>query len=219
MGEKTWPVVLAALLSTLLLLWLVPEPSDEGSAAVPAEPAAQRFIAAYERSRTATFVVEQHFIRTLPDGRSIEGDTRIVQRPPDDRLVAGLGALSGRLGGRVLACATDDGAVGAPTRCTQGPPAPPYDEEVQAEVATLRTYVESRPPLYRVADGAESGCFVLTLALALPSPPYGDEATFCFDEATGAPTLIRIARPEATDETRAVEIRATITEADLRLPE
>ena len=166
------------------------------------------FVAAYERSRTATFVVEQVFTRTAPDGRSLTYERRLVQRPPDDRLLVGGGNAEGRIGGRVVRCSTSpDGAAD----CHQGPPAAPYDDEVAAEVDELRRLVSQ---LYYLAP-ADPGCWTLTLVEEYPSPPYGEEATFCFDGATGAPTRLEIVRPEATDVTEAVEIRSTVSTADL----
>ena len=177
------------------------------SDAAPDDPVAD-FLGAYERSRSSTFVVEQVFTRTAPDGRSIRYDRRLVQRPPDDRLVVGGGNAEGRLGGRVLRCSTTPQGS---SECQQGPPASPYDEEVAAEVAELRRYVTE---LYFLAPG-DPGCWVLVLVEEYPSPPYGEEATFCFDRATGAPTRVEIVRPEATDVTEAVEIRRVVTAGDL----
>ena len=39
---------------------------------------------------------------------------------------------------------------------------------------------------------------------------------FCYDEASGAPTRIEIQRVEATDVRETVELRAEVTDADLR---
>ena len=127
----------------------------------------------------------------------------------------GSGAVDARLDGRVLRCGTDpDGQH----RCFSGPPARPYDDEVAAEMDRLGSYVSGERPLYRV-EAAGAGCFVLELALALPSPPYGERATFCFDAATGARTRTVIERPEATDTTEVMSYAAAVTDADFTVPE
>ena len=53
----------------------------------------------------------------------------------------------------------------------------------------------------------------------MPSPPYGDRATLCFDAATGARTRTVIERPEATDTTELVAVRAAVTDADFTVPD
>ena len=62
------------------------------------------------------------------------------------------------------------------------------------------------------------GCFDLRLLVVLAAPPYGRQATFCFDAATGALARTEIVRPEATDREQAVEIRSTVVDADLAPP-
>ena len=207
-----WPVVLAAAAVTAFLLAVVPE--HDGRPARPlaaADPVAE-FLAAYERSRTATFVVEQLFTRTAPDGRALSYEVRLAQRPPDDRLLIGGGNAEGRVGGNVVRCATEPSGTAG---CQQGPPAEPYAAEVAAEVARLDELVSGSNPLYAVEAG-DAGCWTLTLRLDLPSPPYGTEARFCFDAGTGAPVLLEVQRPEAVDVVEAVEIRREVTAADLR---
>jgi hypothetical protein len=99
--------------------------------------------------------------------------------------------------------------------CEEGPPAQPYDEDVAAEVAELRQLVEGADPLYEVV-AADEGCWTLTLEQPYPSPPYGEEAGFCFDVDSGAPVRLEVRRPEAVDLVVAVEVRRSVTESDLR---
>jgi hypothetical protein len=213
-----WPVLLAAALVVAVVVAVVPGPAGDDPGAGP--DAAGAFLADYQRSRLATFVVEQRFTRTLADGRSLDEATRIVQRPPDDRLVLGLGSVSGRRDGRVVACTTDPGAdpATAAPRCTTGPPAEPYDAEVAAEVDALRAYLAGDRPLYEVT-ATDAGCYELALARPdFPSPPYGTAATFCFDPATGAPRLVEIRRDGSADRTEATAIRTVVRPSDLVLP-
>lgn len=202
-------VVIVAIAVAAAVVLLDDDGDDGGS--TPSD-AVDEFLDAYERSRTETFVVEQRFTRTTPGGQQLSFDRRLVQQPPDDRLVVGGGAAEGRLDGRVVRCST---APDGTSRCDEGPPAGPYDEEVEAELAELQQLVVGESPVYVVERG-EPGCYALRLRVVIPSPPYGELAGFCFDEATGAPTRVEVRREEATDVTEAVDIRTQVTEADLR---
>jgi len=210
-GERVWPVVLASAVVVLGLLAVLPGDGDDAADPVPWDPVAA-FLAAYERSRTATFVVEQLYTRTTPAGAELSYGRRLVQRPPDDRLLVGGGGADGRLDGRIVRCNT---APGGTSNCIEGPEARPYEEEVAAEVAVLRDLVTGEEPIYAVEAGAP-GCFALRLRFDVPTPPYGELAGFCFDDATGAPTRLEERRAEATDVVEALEIRAEVTTADLR---
>lgn len=186
------------------------------------EAAAQTFLTTWRQSRTATFAVDSDFTRTLPDGNTLLQQVRLVQRPPDDRLLMGFGATSGRLGGKILRCASTPLGTTTPegsSRCFTSVDAQDYTAEVDHEIAGLEAYVLGDRPLYRVVDFADSAdhCFRLDLALQLPSPPYGDHAMFCFDRKTFAPTLTVIERPEATDRTEAKAVRTTVTGEDLQV--
>ncbi|HET6663105.1 MAG TPA: hypothetical protein VFG94_02555, partial [Acidimicrobiales bacterium] len=209
MFERVGPLVAAVLVVVGLVLVL---PDDEPPA--PDEDPVPAFLAAYERSRTVELVVESTFTRTVADGRELRYEQRIVQRPPDDRLVIGAGSATGRIGGRIVRCTVV--AEGAPT-CVQGAAAPPYAEEVAAELSALRALVEGAARPYDVdaveaADGEVlSACFALELQAAMLSPPYGTAARFCFDTATGALADVEVVRDESTDRTVADEIRTEVT--------
>ncbi len=185
------------------------------------EPAARSFLETWRQSRSATFFVQSDFTRRLPDGSELKQEVRLVQRPPDDRLLIGLGSTSGRLDGKILRCAATPVGESIPgsSRCFTSVDAPDYGSEVDREVGELETYVLGDRPLYRVVAFAAVAdhCFRLDLALQVPSPPYGNHAMFCFDSTTLAPSLTVIERDEATDRTEATEIRATVAGADLQV--
>ena len=176
--------------------------------------AARAFLAAWEQSLRGTYVVEYRFTRVLADGRRFEGSTTLAQRPPD-RLFVGLGTVDGTVDGRLVDCTTDPTGV---LRCFSGAPAGDYDDEVASEMDRLRPYVEGDDPLYRTSwDGEE--CFALALLLDLSTAPYGTSARFCFDDATGAPTVTTVRKAEGTDTSEAVSLRTEVTDDDFEVPE
>jgi len=211
-GRAPAPVVvaLAVLVAGMVAAFVIGTPAGSTTG----EPAARSFLAAWERSRLTAYVVRSDFVRTLPDGNQLKSTTTTVQQPPGTRLVSGLGSVSGRLNGMIVGCAASPDAGAG---CVTGAPAPDYRSEVDAQLATLESYVKGPRPLYRVVDFGNN-CFRLELAIAVPSPPYGDRALFCFDRPTGAPTLTEIQRPEATDQTIAREIRSDVRAEDLQIP-
>jgi len=210
MGDRVWPVALISAVVVAAVLAVLPRDDD-----APPDPdrVAAGFLAAYERSRTATFAVEQRFTRTVAGRGELAYERRLVQRPPEDRIVVGGGSAEGRLGGRVVRCSAVPGGTGG---CLEGPPAGDYGEEVAAEVAELRRLVAGDDPVYELQAG-EPGCWALRLRLDVPTPPYGELAGFCFDEATGAPTRLEIHRDGAVDVVEALDVRAEVTAADLRI--
>jgi hypothetical protein len=179
--------------------------------------AAQSFLSAWEASLLATYYVRSDFTRTLPDGNQLQSTTTTVQQPPDNRLVIGLGSVSGRLDGKVVGCA---GAPSGDVPCVTSVEAPDYQSEVDSEIRGLAAYVTGDRPLYAVTDfgGTDTHCFRLDLAIDVPAPPYGDQALFCFDRATAAPVLTEVQRQEATDRTIAREVRTEVHPEDLVVP-
>ena len=187
------------------------DPATTSDASRPTDVDA--FAEAWQRSRTGTWFVRMAFTRRTAASGRLDDELRVAQRPPDRLTVGPLGAVAGRIGDRTVNCGT--GASGV-FRCAADQPALPYADEVRREVATLRTYFAGSSPLYTVSHAG--GCFTLRLRHRYPSPPYGERARFCFDGATGAPTRREIHRREGSDVQRAVEVRAEVSAADLRLP-
>ena len=171
------------------------------------------FLAAWQRSRSGTWFARLRFTRRTAAGAELKDELRIAQRPPDRLTVGPLGAVAGRIRGRIVNCGT--GSTGV-LRCGPGEPAPAYDDDVANEVAILRGYFVAPLSLYSLR--VEDGCFSLRLARRYPSPPYGERARFCFDRATGAPTRREVHRLEGSDVHEAVEIRADVSDGDLEPP-
>jgi hypothetical protein len=211
-GRGVVAVAALALVAACVAAFAIGTParSPRGAAA------ATSFLATWRASRMATFVVDANFTRTLPDGNKLLSTSRTVQRPPNDRLVFGMGSVSGRLGGKILRCVA---APGSTSTCITAADAPDYTTEVDGEIAGLERYVRGDRPLYTVIEFVESPahCFRLDLALAIPAPPYGDHVLFCFDRTSLAPSLTVLERAEATDRTEATAIRLTVTDDDLKL--
>ncbi len=193
-------------LAGALAIFVPPTATDERGA-----PAIARLLDAWTAKLSGTYTVELHVSRQQPGGGSFDVDEVLVQRPPD-RLLSGLGTVNGRFEGRLVRCRTSTEGVES---CAPTASARSYAADVAAELDTLRSYVEGPRPLYRTV-GYGRGCFGLELALALPAPPYGQEALFCFDEVTGAPRLTVIRRDGLIERVEATRISTEVTFGDLR---
>lgn len=177
----------------------------------PVPDASSTFVEAWRRSLTETYWVRWQFSRHRPDGSVVA--TAVVsraQRPPDV-VVRGPDGVRGRVGGRRVGCLT---GPGGPV-CRDGGAAPPYVADVEAELGLLRALVAGPGAAYRVRAGPERGCFVLVLRARLVAPPYGEDATFCFDARTGALARSVVRRPEVTDTHVAVALRGTVRPEEL----
>lgn len=177
-------------------------------------PAVESFLAAWQRKLRGTYVVDATVTRTIAGGAQLVAPLRMVQRPPD-RLTYGYGDATGRTKDATLRCpSTPSGA----SPCFSSPGAPSYDDDVAQELATLRTYVDGANPLYSLVDFRD-GCFRADLALQFPAPPWGNQALFCFDAATGAPSLTVIDHGDVVERTVAAGIRPRVDDADLQVPQ
>ena len=170
------------------------------------------YIADWRRSQLDTWKVVLRWQRTV-GGTHLGDQIRIAQRPPD-RLSVALGSVDARQGDRLLACAAgQDGRL----RCRDAGAAPPYDQEVQTGEAVLRQQLLGSQRLYDVT-ASSAHCYDFRLRVAYPAPPYGRRARFCFDEATGAPTLRDVQRPQGRDLQQAVSVSGQVDAADLAPP-
>jgi hypothetical protein len=210
-------VLVAVYAAALMVAAVTTEDAPLRPGARPGDGAvADDFVTAWERARTATFARAGTFERRSEvTGSAISSEDVLVQRPPR-RLHRQLGGVDGRDDRRVLSCPS--GPSGSPPGpCTLGPPTgPSYAEDVATEVAALHGLVAGDAPVYAVASGAEPGCFELAQLRVEPRAPFGREARFCFDDATGAPTNSRVVYEGGIVEVVVVaELRAEVTEADL----
>ena len=181
------------------------------------DDAASDFVEAWERSRQATFVRTGTFERRSDvTDAAISSEDLLAQRPPE-RLHRQLGGVDGRDDRRIIVCPAQPGDDGDPADCVFGEPAgATYDEDVADEVAALRTLVEGATPVYAV-ERAGDGCFALEQLRNEPRAPFGIEASFCFDDATGAPTDSQVRYAGGIVEVIAVtSITGTVDDADLQ---
>lgn len=179
--------------------------------------AADRFVAAWERSRTATFLTVGTFERSSPiTGARIASQDIVAQRPPR-RLHRQLGGVEGRDDDRLVVCPAAPQGTDGSAPCHLGEAAgTTYAESVMVEVDALGTMVSGSDPLYAV-DEVEAGCFTLKQTRVEPRAPFGIRARFCFDEGTGAPSATRVEYDGGIVEVFAArEIRAHVGDADLQ---
>ena len=185
--------------------------------AVEADDPVAAFIAAWERSRMATFVASGTYERrSAVSGSALSSEDVVAQRPPR-RVHRQLGGVDGRDDDRVIVCpAPPPGDEERAAPCQLGPPSGlRYDASVAREVAGLRSVLGGADPLYRVRRG-EPGCFALAQLRIDPRAPFGVAASFCFDPATGAPSARRIRHEGGIVEVLTVtSIRTRVTDADL----
>jgi hypothetical protein len=182
---------------------------DDGAAAAD-------FVEAWERARLATFVRTGTFERRSDvTGSAISSEDVLAQRPPQ-RVHRQLGGVDGRDDRRLISCPSPpEGAT--PEECTLGEPeGPSYAEDVASEVAALHTLVEGEAPVYAVGRSSDRDCFDLVQLRVEPRAPFGREAQFCFDEATGAPTNSRVTYEGGIVEVVVTtDLRAEVTDQDL----
>jgi hypothetical protein len=214
-----WMAVLAyaALIAGVALVAIGDDEERTGAEPVVDVDVAEQFVAAWERHRLATFVASGTYERrSVVSGASIASEDVVAQRPPR-RLHRQLGGVDGRDDDRLLVCpAPPAGEEDEPAPCRLGAPGgPTYAESVASEVAGLRSMTTGPDPLYVVTAG-RVGCFDLELVRIDPRAPFGVEASFCFDEETGAPAGSRVRHAEGVEEIVVVtDIRTDVTDADL----
>lgn len=210
-----WAAV--AAYAALLVVTALATPSADRPGGAGRGDAAARFVEAWERSRTATFVTTGTFERRSDvTGSAIASEDVVAQRPPR-RVHRQLGGIEGRDDDRLLVCpAPPAGSDGDRQPCRFGAPGgPTYAESVEQEVEGVRSIVGGADPLYQVTASGD-GCFTLDLQRVDPRAPFGIGARFCFDPATGAPTRREVRYEGGISETVVVEdIRTEVTDADL----
>jgi hypothetical protein len=194
----------------------VDEPELTADTGLPPEHRANavNFLNAWQRFRMGTFVVNLRFERTVT-GKDVPlvSDGILVQQPPR-RVVRAFGNESSVFASDAQTCEL---GANETSLCTPSHQTDPYDVEVASELSTFSNYFSGQTPIYRV-EAPAANCFRLHLYRAMPLPPYGDAAQFCFDSATGAMTLFETTSSDGTDRTTAQRITPTVTEADFARP-
>lgn len=191
-------------------------PGRTDPAARPArgEEAAERFVAAWERARTGTFVATGTVERRSAATDAVLRSADVVAQRPPQRLHRAFGGIDGRDDDRVLLCPSPPEGEPAPP-CQLGPPGGvTYEESVRAEVEALRSLVLGPDRVYDVV--ADGGCFDLRLRRVEPRAPFGVGARLCFDPDTGAPVRREVRHEGGVTETLVVhDLRTRVIDADL----
>jgi hypothetical protein len=210
-----WTLVALFAVALVAVTVTTPDHDVARGAAEADDVVVEDFVDAWERSLRATFVRSGTFERRSEvTGAVISSEDVLAQRPPR-RLHRQLGGVSGRDDRRMIVCPAGPEGEEAPP-CTIGEPAGnTYEEDVVTTVENLRGYVEGTTPVYGV-ERAGDGCFALTQLRVEPRAPFGVEARFCFDAATGAPTDTRVAYAGGVVEVVAVTgLTDTVRDQDL----
>ncbi len=186
------------------------ERADDGTAA-------RELISAWKRSRTASFVRFGTFERRSEVTGAVISSADVLAQQPPRRIHRQLGGVDGRDDDRIVVCPAPPPGQGA-SACRLGEPGgPTYDESVAAELDGLRSILLGPAPLYAVARGGDDGCFDLAQRRVDPRAPFGIEARFCFDPASGAPAGSRVHYAGGIVEVVSVtEIRGVVTDRDLQ---
>ncbi len=176
------------------------------------EVSADGLMAAWRRWRTATFVSEGTWTRTI-DGveEPLIGPVYTAQRPPR-RLVVRLGSTVEEIDRSVASCDSSSDDLIAPP-CIGGDSGLSFDDRVAAELTLVSGYVEGERRLYDV-DRGEPGCYRVELIEPILAAPWGRWAEFCFDPASGALASALVRRPSAIDLEVIDIIRTEVTDAD-----
>lgn len=209
-------IAVAVYAAAVVLVSIDAASSGDGDPPPGEGDAAAELVAAWERSREATFVaVGTYERRSEVTGASIRSEDVLAQRPPR-RLHRQLGGVEGRDDDRLLLCPAPPPGADDPAPCHLGPPGPTtYRDSVAREVAGLRALTGGKDPLYAVR-ATDPGCFSLELRRSDPRAPFGIAASFCFDAVTGAPVAHRVEHQGGIVEVLVVtSIRTEVSEADL----
>jgi hypothetical protein len=196
------------------------DPDDTASVAddelglfnVDQEPLVEEFNADWDRFRRGSFWIESSVERErISDGETLNSSQIYAQLPPH-RVISGLGATTGMFDQKLVNCAGDQIETASP--CVTGESSRAYGDVVIEEAAARETYFESGSPAYLLRRD-DAGCYGLLLARRIATPPYGQAATFCFDEETGA--LIRnvIDRETTIETTTAIEVRTDVSREEI----
>jgi hypothetical protein len=211
--RPTWrlaAVVLVALIAVSAVATLLRD-DEEGA---EAEDIPQLFLDAWRRSREATYRIVADFSRqSNTTGAELAHRQITAQRPPD-RLFIDRDGANGLIGGERVACTFRNERL----RCNRAEARRTLAEETEQQLETLAGYVEGDDPLYVIEADLETeagACFELTLTKVIVAPPLGNVARYCFDGATGAPTVTHIERDQADDDIVTTQISDVVTDEDL----
>jgi hypothetical protein len=204
-------VVLVALVGVSAVAALLRDDDDDRAE----EDIPQLFLDAWRRSLESDYRTVATFSRTSNStGAELRGEIITAQRLPD-RFVIDRDGASGLIDGQRVACVF---RTQERLRCTEAEAEVTLAEQAETQLERLAAYVEGGSPLYTIEADLETeagACFELSLTRSIVAPPMGTLARYCFDDATGAPTVTHIERVEADDDIVTTQISDVVTDADL----
>jgi hypothetical protein len=214
------PILTAALFAALGVVIagaiLIAGGSRSARQPPPVPDAAAAFLAAWRAHLLASWSVDEIQQRTTAAGATVRFQIHVAQRPPDSVEVAG-GTVDARRGSTLIACATPPG--GDHPVCRLSPTTRTWDQEVDVQIAGLRTVLQGPRAVYRVV-GAGRDCFRFDLTTPAATLPvtFGRGASYCLDPRTGAVRSSTVRVVGAVDAIATVRAHAPATAADLALP-
>lgn len=218
-SDGFWAGLVAGILIVTLLMYFdvnVNEPPKSAGASpiLTSASDAQSFVNAWQRMASGTWSVTSSYTRRLVTGATYTAVLKSIQLPPN-YLSQSVGSTSASINGRNYVCASINN--GKPTGCRDTGAALPFDTAVAQQVDAVRKLVSGPSPRYEVGSTGNN-CYRLILAPGATATSWGNQATFCFDPATGAQTKSEIDQDGGIDTTQAINVSGTPNPQDLQVP-
>ncbi len=184
----------------------------------PIDPAP--LVAAYERSRSASYALDGELERER-DGASVT--TPVRQTRDGNQALDEVGAVAIVTDGATLRrCELVAGQV----LCTDPEPArslarevADFEQQISADASLYRVYEPAlddvRALLPATISTADIDCWRVIASRSGAQGLYGDDATVCFDRATGALVFRDMQIGSTTERFRVLRLRSEVTPADL----
>lgn len=184
--------------------------APRGAASTAGSDALDRFVGLLDDGRRASAAVTYSFGRALADGRTLEGEIVVVQRP-GFTVVSGMGALSARRGDRQLSCT----GAGARSGCLEraAGSAGATDPLETFDAVTRAGHYTVVGDGRRTVAGEEAECFAVERVSEVPRPGATRAAWYCFAR-DGVVLRAEVERPAGVDTRIATTVRRPARAAD-----
>ncbi len=217
-------LAVAAFLGVVNVLWWSPvshRAHAEGTDFKPSALVATDFVNAMSRMRGGTWKATGVFVRDSGDGSVLTFPMSEARQGDDRRYVVG-NTIYVQHGENDWQCTTraPDGLTDGRLDRSSTPVCRLTGEvpESRAQwVSRIHAFVVGPTRNYDVAYDANR-CFVLMHRYGMASKTWGLRATFCFDDATGAPRLQSFYRNGVLDTVRADNVSEHVSNEDIAAP-